>query len=373
MITINEHNYETYLLLLLDNELSAEEQAVVWAFIQQNPFAQQEYKLLQQVYLQPDALGDEQLSLPENFKASLLSKEPLINAENYTQFFAAYVDGELTTEEKLAVEQFVETEPAYKASFIAYNKTKLVAETIVYPYKKQLLRGEEKNTRVIPFLLRFTMAAAVVGICLVQGYQYLASDKTTQGGTKAVAISKETKAESNTNIKSATNPTNTQNTSKETVVAVVKPTIDKRNAKTSTVAPKPIPVSTNYAATNTELAATESPLTNAATDDLADASMETAMQKVRLLEANELEINNEKKLVTASNISNSGAYNIVNTDEDNSMYVGALELNKTKVKSLLKRAGNILGIGRPANKPSIGNEPIQVANFEIDPKNKTVK
>lgn len=373
MITINEHNYETYLLLLLDNELSADEQAVVWAFIQQNPFAQQEYELLQQVYLQLDNLDDEQLSLPEHFKASLLSKEPLINAENYTQFFAAYVDGELTAQEKLAVEQFVETEPAYKASFIAYSKTKLVAETIVYPYKKQLLRSEEKNTRIVPFLLRFSMAAAVVGICLVQGYQYLNSDRNAQETNTTLAFNKGKITEPTKSVKSTTSTTVTEKIANYPMVVAAKPVTKKPLNPIKTASPKAELPTTDYTATNTELAVTDNPQTNASADDLADASMETAMQKVRLLEANELEINNEKKLVTASNISNSEAYNIVNTDEDNSMYVGALELNKTKVKSLLKRAGNILGIGRPANKPSIGNEPIQVANFEIDPKKKTVK
>jgi len=48
---VNLHNYETYFLLYIDNELSATDKAAVELFIQQNPSYQQELTLLQNAKL----------------------------------------------------------------------------------------------------------------------------------------------------------------------------------------------------------------------------------------------------------------------------------------------------------------------------------
>ena len=72
-----------------------------------------------------------------------------INRNNYEEFFLLYVDGELNTEERLAVENFVQQNTDLAVELEMLMHTQFHPEEIVFTDKETLLRteGETINER----------------------------------------------------------------------------------------------------------------------------------------------------------------------------------------------------------------------------------
>jgi hypothetical protein len=86
---LNQQTFQTYALLYIDNELSAEERLNVEAFVQANPAIKEEFQLLQSLVLNTPAIVFEdkallyrhdelEATLDSSFKQSLYKKEPSI-------------------------------------------------------------------------------------------------------------------------------------------------------------------------------------------------------------------------------------------------------------------------------------------------------
>ena len=85
MIVINRHNYETYFLLYVDSELSAEEKVAVQRFVAENPDLAEELALLESTQLQLEK------TLVFKGKEVLLKKEGQdISLNNYEEWFLLY-------------------------------------------------------------------------------------------------------------------------------------------------------------------------------------------------------------------------------------------------------------------------------------------
>ena len=64
-----------------------------------------------------------------------------INRNNYEQYFLLWVDGELSPEEMIAVERFIEEHPDLAEELSLLQDTKLVPEEqVVFKGKEQLLK-----------------------------------------------------------------------------------------------------------------------------------------------------------------------------------------------------------------------------------------
>jgi len=88
---INQHNYEHYFLMSIDNELSAEEKAAVNDFIMQYPNYANKLETLQQLKISPDIL------IYEN-------KFSLYKLSEQDQQCITYLENEMTNEEKASFE-----------------------------------------------------------------------------------------------------------------------------------------------------------------------------------------------------------------------------------------------------------------------------
>ena len=88
---INQHNYEHYFLMYIDNELSAEEKAAVNDFIMQYPNYANKLETLQQLKISPDTL------IYEN-------KFSLYKLSEQDQQCITYLENEMTNEEKASFE-----------------------------------------------------------------------------------------------------------------------------------------------------------------------------------------------------------------------------------------------------------------------------
>src|SRR6187551_1601596 len=100
-MNINRHNYESYFLLYIDNELPVAERKAVDEFVQANPDLREELVMLQQSILQPGDIV---------FK----EKERLIQYEsgdiNMQEKLLLHLDNELLSLEKIELEALIDTD-----------------------------------------------------------------------------------------------------------------------------------------------------------------------------------------------------------------------------------------------------------------------
>lgn len=151
-MNIDRHNYEEYFILYWDNELTDEQKQLVKQFVQQNTDLEDEFNLLGQTHFTPD----ENISLPNK---ESLKKEEYANRQ---ELFLSYIDNELNAIEKSAIEKFIAVDPPAQMELALLQKTKLQPEKIVFPFKSQLYRREEKGRIVRMVWLRVAVAAAII-------------------------------------------------------------------------------------------------------------------------------------------------------------------------------------------------------------------
>lgn len=100
-----------------------------------------------------------------------------INRQTYEEYFLLYTDGELSVDEKIAVENFVSDNPDLRHEFLLMQQTVFTPdENEVFENKESLYRREER--RIVPFPW-FRLAAAAVLICMfsVIGWVFLSNKK----------------------------------------------------------------------------------------------------------------------------------------------------------------------------------------------------
>ncbi|NML19678.1 hypothetical protein HHL16_02280 [Pseudoflavitalea sp. G-6-1-2] len=233
-MNINRQNYEEWLLLYVDNELSLAERIIVDDFLAANPDLQQELTMLQQSTFQPeDAIVFEH-------KSALYKNESSgITDASCEQFFVLYADNELSNEQKAAVEEFVYRNPQHQASFELIQQAKLTPDrSIVFPDKKLLYRSE-KERRVVT-MSWWKIAAAAVLILLIGGVSYKllvqSDDKGTLAGKDNTKATEQSSGiASNDSVTDQTQDTPAIQPSQESEV----PANDQQNAEGN--APKPAP------------------------------------------------------------------------------------------------------------------------------------
>lgn len=156
-MNINRHNYEEYLLMYVDNELSAGERTAVEAFVAQHSDLQAELDMLLQTVLPPAEIAP--------FDKSLLFKtEEGISLSNYEEYFLLYVDNELTGNDANEVERFVLKHPELQDQFILLQQTRLQPETWEFAHKEILYKQAARPRVVALRLPRLAVAAALMGI-----------------------------------------------------------------------------------------------------------------------------------------------------------------------------------------------------------------
>lgn len=157
-MNINRHNYEEFLLMYVDNELTAAERSVVESFIAANPDLKEELELLQQATFTVDA------KLDDAFKNSLLKPVDEKAAVTEEQLLL-FVDDELRADETATVKQAVAADAQLQQQLQWLQRSKLSADTsIVFP-DKSLLYKDVQPARVFYLstaVRRWSAAAAVL-------------------------------------------------------------------------------------------------------------------------------------------------------------------------------------------------------------------
>jgi anti-sigma factor RsiW len=117
MNKINRHNYETFFILYMDNELSSEERLMVEDFVKQYPELKEELDVLMQYKLQPDD------DIVFANKESLMMQTPAAATEpDMETRLMLYLDGELNNAEKHELEVLLASNSQMQEVFAVLQK-----------------------------------------------------------------------------------------------------------------------------------------------------------------------------------------------------------------------------------------------------------
>jgi len=236
MNTIHLGNYEEFIILYLDNELTDEQVKMVDKFLAGHPDLKAEFEMLMSTKLPLEELSFDKTGLmAENMKLSSVDEELLL-----------YIDGELPSGEMKKLKLELPSNKEYQLQHQLLLQTKLnPSERIAYPNKKELYRRTEK---VISIKVWMGVAAAVI-IIAVSGLLYFKnSTPVTNYGTTAGKNNpvQKTKSKENNMINQ---PTPSFENSQQNEIAVTTP-LRKEIKQNKTVSKPEIKITTPVANKN---------------------------------------------------------------------------------------------------------------------------
>jgi hypothetical protein len=333
-MNINRHNYESFFLLLVDGELNAHAQEAVMMFVDANPDLAVELEALYATKLSVD----EFVFFPN--KKSLIKKSGAsISLENYEEWFCAFIDKELSQKEIAAVELFVLQHPSLQEEFLFMQQTVLPLEAIVFENKEQLYRKASKRVIFIPYLRQWGIAAALLAV--IFSVWFVTRNSNIDVGN--LAISTDRRTINNERIAKNSEP-GSINPKKNNEVVVT----ENNLARSTSVATNKQEVLVKRDGMNLlqqqalaqvavdknkveENMGTSVPVSTTALP-IVEKQVETSTAKI------EVEPQDEEP----QRIMEKVAYKEIDTDDNNkSLYVGAIEINKDKLRGFLRKAGSI--------------------------------
>lgn len=186
---IDRHNYEEFFILYLDNELTQEERSAVEQFAVENPDLGQELDMLMQTRLVPE----EDVVFEHKDELLRFAGDSAINANNYEEWLLLYVDNELNTAQKQAVEIFAASNPLIQKELELLRQTQLQPEKhIVFPDKSLLYRKEETSHRPVIAIRWWRIAAAAAMITAVSATAWMMLSKNNTETNPGLANVKQT-------------------------------------------------------------------------------------------------------------------------------------------------------------------------------------
>ncbi|MEO7209901.1 MAG: hypothetical protein ABIY35_03060 [Chitinophagaceae bacterium] len=363
METMNRNNYEEYFLLYMDKELSADENKMVEDFLQKNPDLALEYNSLIEVKLHPDHL------ILFNNKNELTRHESFIHSGNYTEMSLLYIDKELSNEENIFVEKFYGQHPELKHELDALQSTILPAEHIIFSDKKSLYKHEGK-VRYMAWK-KYALAAAVLLFIFAAWLLYPAKTdipitaKTNTGEplqTEKVNQQPGTKNDSQKNSVLKTPQNELVIVAEENNQAGKKESKDGKKVLKNNVPQvhnAPVLVANN-------ISPKEKITVPTANNDLNIIS-----EREKLLNEKESVADNKDYSIATytyeppAKTIQAAAYKELDTspEDDNTLAIGTIAINKEKLNGLLKKAGSLFGKKAKEEK---NEKDVKVANLKIN-------
>ena len=154
---IDRHNYEAFLLDLLEGNLSVEDQQELHHFLKLNPDCADEL-----TELEPWVLEKEHISFPYR---QLLNKEfpepsSQLNEHNFDLFSIARLEGDLSAKQLADHQSMISSSDLRSQQWSEWQQTRLLADTMVFKGKDQLKKKTGLRNRAL-WISVFSAAAAV--------------------------------------------------------------------------------------------------------------------------------------------------------------------------------------------------------------------
>lgn len=159
---INRHNYEAFLLDLLEGRLSVNEERKLHDFLKHHP----EY-----VADMPDidllSLKKPQLTCPlrDQLKKEFPTEDTRISAANFDLFSIARLEGDLSPQQEEEYRYLLSVDDGKLKEWSSWQNTKLFPDHIPFPEKRKLRRNKAVKSRVL--WLSVLSAAATITLVLV--------------------------------------------------------------------------------------------------------------------------------------------------------------------------------------------------------------
>lgn len=377
-MNINRHNYESFFLLYVDNELSAADRKAVELFVQENPDLEAELSLLQESILLPEVFHFDKSTLLKTEDFSALQEKLIL-----------YGDKELDSKAMAEVEALLKTDKALAAEWTILQNTRLEADAdIVYADKQSLYRREPARIITVKWW-RIAAAAVLLGFGTWTGISlYMKANKTGVTDPSIASniqqpvpqdvnnnnnlANNTTTGNTNTNASDPADPANTA-----TVVNNNTGTDKNRNTNTNTIQR---PITGNEKQPNEDIAANKAVpesnnlprpyfenINNKERNTIATPNVPTIEDNSRsgtALASNSPNVQKEnQKLVDVNNsATNANPYAKVASADENMNYLQEDDKNKrTKIGGLFRKVRRVLE--RTANIKT--GDGIQIAGFEI--------
>ncbi|MCK4881373.1 MAG: hypothetical protein KAS82_11950, partial [Bacteroidales bacterium] len=160
---INRHNYEAYLLDLLEGRLSVEDQQKLHDFLLLNPDCTGEL-----TEMEPWVLEGEKICF---HNSNLLKKEipnhtTELSDHNFDLFSIARMEGDLDDKQEAAHQSMVAEDEGRSTQWLEWQQTRLVAEPLLFKGKEKLKQKKGEKNRVIWISVISTAAAIALLIVL---------------------------------------------------------------------------------------------------------------------------------------------------------------------------------------------------------------
>lgn len=371
---INRNNYEEYLLMYIDGELSPSDARSVELFLEENPDIKEELKLLQQTILQPE----ETIRFAD--KASLYRKAEGISLGNYQEYFLLYIDNELTAPEKEAVETFVLQQPQLQDEFTLLKETVLPAEEIIFTGKASLYRKEEKRRPVVISLRWASLAAAVMtGIIVLT--LFTRNDNNSNGTDPVAATPGNVPSPGNSTASADQSKNNTEDIlpvitqpqEQENVPVTVTASVNNSGSNKKNVQPlqqvqvkeqqvRQEVIANNYRPQEQQTITipVENPVTTPVTNPpvTTTASFEGGEKSFAA---------NTPAADNRNNYTSNAVYTEeLETEKDKTVYVGAMQVNPDKVRGFFRKATRFLSSKVKSSDDSDSKGKVKVANLEMN-------
>jgi hypothetical protein len=163
-MNINLHNYETFFLMYVDNELLAAEREMVEAFVGMYPYLREELELLQDTVLQ---MEDDMT----------IDKTSLLKSAAVEEWMLLHVDNELTGDAKDKLLQHIQSNESLQKDWKLLQQTKLDSQEVCVFEDKALLYRKEKSKLIRFAYVRWAAAAALIAAGFFVGVNMLNKPK----------------------------------------------------------------------------------------------------------------------------------------------------------------------------------------------------
>lgn len=163
-MNINRDNYEEFFLDFAEGRLAAEQEEILNDFLKSNPDLEAELKEFDLLQLQ-----SEDIHMPGKLKLKkeIPSSTDIVNELNFEMYAIAYLENDLTQDQKGLFEAFLATDKEYQADFDLMKKARLKPEYIPYPAKNKLKKRTNRTT-IYRILVPVAAAAALALLILVR-------------------------------------------------------------------------------------------------------------------------------------------------------------------------------------------------------------
>ena len=171
---INLKNYEAFFLDYYEGKLNKEQSQKLFQFLEKHPELNEEFNCFENITLEDEGVF---------FNDKNLLIKPEVTYLNYEYYLIAEAEGDLSVNEKRALDNFLVQQPEYNKDQNIYSKIKATPdESVVFNLKEDLKKAGNKTVAKVIYLYRNIAVAASIVLAV-----FLFAQVSKNNGTEPVA------------------------------------------------------------------------------------------------------------------------------------------------------------------------------------------